>query len=569
MTTRIGRGAGVIALGFMGACELVAGLGGERAYPATSDAGTGTTLPPAHCGNGVEDGDETSKDCGGSCPDPCAVGEGCSAGSDCTSKVCGGGICTAPACDDKVRNGDETDIDCGGPVCPVCANGKVCSIGADCQSGICEGGTCANPFKWQRHIDNVGFAGLARDTIGNVAVASWFTGTTDLGGGPVTTAGGADAALVKYDPLGVNVWNSVIGGAKDQSPRGLAMDPSGNVILVGDLTGSSQYGGYPLNCAGSADAFVLKLDTAGLFKWDHVWGDASYQAARAVVADGTGVIVAGYFHGQIAAGSTVLSSAGASDLFLVKMDPGGVVVWAKRFGDVLVQAGDTMFLGTDAAGNVVWSFGMTGTVDLGGGKPLGTGSGAEVFLAKFDKDGGHLWSHAYGKSGNHTVGGLALAPNGEVLLAGSFAGAIDFGGGALTNAGDADAFLVKFDGAGNQVWARAFGDDQVQAGYGVDLDASGHVYLTGAFAGTADFGGGALTSAGGYDIFVAKFDSLGGHVWSRRYGDSGDQAGRSIAVLEAQDVIVAGRFDGVIDFGGGPLAGTSENNVFLARLHTP
>jgi hypothetical protein len=110
---------------------------------------------PTNCDDGVEDGDETDVDCGGSCP-PCAAGQTCKLHTDCDSGVCtpgaggGGGAggsagtstCAAPTCSDGVQNGGESDVDCGA-ACPVqCAKGQFCFVDQDCESKTCKSGTC-------------------------------------------------------------------------------------------------------------------------------------------------------------------------------------------------------------------------------------------------------------------------------------------------------------------------------------------------------------------------------------------------------------------------------------------
>jgi hypothetical protein len=96
------------------------------------------------CRDGLLNGDETDLDCGGSCPG-CDDGEMCLEGPDCVSNACDKGICTPPTCTDGELNGDETDVDCGGPDCDPCENGEMCTDGPDCQSGTCDDGTCVGP----------------------------------------------------------------------------------------------------------------------------------------------------------------------------------------------------------------------------------------------------------------------------------------------------------------------------------------------------------------------------------------------------------------------------------------
>lgn len=119
---------------------------------------------------------------------------------------------------------------------------------------------------------------------------------------------------------------------------------------------------------------------------------------------------------------------------------------------------------------------------------------------------------------------------------------------------------------GDHLWSKRFGGPNDQFAGSVAVDGTGNVLLTGAFAGTVDFGGGPLTSAGAYDIFVAKFDSAGNHLWSKRFGDASAQYGQSVAVDPAGNALLTGYFAGTADFGGGPLTSGGANDIFVAKL---
>jgi hypothetical protein len=104
------------------------------------DEKTGTCMPD-QCSDGRQNGDETDVDCGGSCPMGCDDGEGCLVDDDCISMNCNPGqmICQGqPACDDRMQNGDETDVDCGGSCPDDCDDGEGCLVGDDCISGVCD-----------------------------------------------------------------------------------------------------------------------------------------------------------------------------------------------------------------------------------------------------------------------------------------------------------------------------------------------------------------------------------------------------------------------------------------------
>ncbi len=122
-------------------------------------------------------------------------------------------------------------------------------------------------------------------------------------------------------------------------------------------------------------------------------------------------------------------------------------------------------------------------------------------------------------------------------------------------------------GDGNLLWSRTFGGEANEAGAQVGFDGSGNLVLAARVASVADLGGGPLQSAGGYDLFFARFAPDGGHLWSARFGDESNQWVNSfaLAVNEAGEIAATGGFAGTLDFGGGALV--SENNdMFLVRL---
>ena len=119
---------------------------------------------------------------------------------------------------------------------------------------------------------------------------------------------------------------------------------------------------------------------------------------------------------------------------------------------------------------------------------------------------------------------------------------------------------------GKHLWSKCFGDGSDQYAIAVAVDASRNLIVAGYFEGTLDFGGGVLTSAGANDIFVAKFGSDGAHLWSKRFGDGSDQAASAVAVDASGNVIVTGVFRGTVDFGGGGLTSAGVEDIFVAKF---
>ena len=197
----------------------------------------------------------------------------------------------------------------------------------------------------------------------------------------------------------------------------------------------------------------------------------------------------------------------------------------------------------------------------------------------------NIWSKRFGGSGHDVGKSVSVDSSGNVYITGGFdSSTIDFGGGALKNAGGDDIFLAKLDNKGNHIWSKRFGGSGHDVGKSVSVDSSGNVYITGGFnSSTINFGGGILTNAGGEcnssicsDIFLAKFDNKGNHIWSKRFGGSGRDVGNSVSVDSSGNVYITGGFNSsTIDFGGGALTnagGTCEEpihpcvDIFLAKF---
>ncbi len=326
----------------------------------------------------------------------------------------------------------------------------------------------AGNFIWARRMGSVSNhdngVGIASDGAGNVYTTGNFAGTADFGPFSLTSAatslGAHNTFVAKLDGAGNFAWAKRLGGSLGAGANGLVLDGVGSVYTTGTFAGTADFDPGPgtvnLTSAGSADIFVSKLDGAGNFTWAKRIGGADGDFSSAITRDVAGnVYLAGSFSGTAdfdpGAGVYNLTSAGSSDIFVLKLTGAGDFAWAKRMG----------------------------------------GNGG-----------------AYGTD-------IALDGAGNVYTTGSFSGTADFDPGAgvynLTSADYAtDVFVSKLTGAGDFGWAgRMGGPEGENYGWGIALDGDGNVHTTGHFSSSAaDFDPGTgsytLTSAGGRDIFVSK-----------------------------------------------------------------
>jgi hypothetical protein len=412
--------------------------------------------------------------------------------------------------------------------------------------------------------------GIAVDSSGNVLVTGYFAGTINFGGTALTATGDKDVFVVKFDSAGNHLWSKRFGGPAGTTAMGLdiAADATGNMVLTGFYMTTIDFGGGALTSTTSLKSlFIAKLDTGGGHLWSKAYPPSVVaQQANSLSLDAAGnVIVTGFFNGTINFGpdsSTLLTAAGNSDMFVVKLNSAGVFQWSKRYGAANFDAGRGVAV--DANGNIFLTGEFSGAVDFGGG--VLTGQSQDVLVVKLDPTGAHLWSKRIGGATVDVGRYIAVDKSGSLAFTGEFSGTVDFGGGGLTSTGGQDAFVAKLDSNGNFLWARRVGGAVDDVSWGIAFDPTGNVLVTGYYNGTTILDGRPLESFGGLDVFVLKLDSSGNHVWSKGYGASGSDQGNRIVADASGNILITGFFTGTINFGGNNFTSVGGLDIFIAKI---
>lgn len=270
------------------------------------------------------------------------------------------------------------------------------------------------------------------------------------------------------------------------------------------------------------------------------FGDDARQLLHGVTTDTQGnIIVVGDFWGSIEFGGTKLASAGDRDIFLAKFDQNGNHVWSSRYGDASEQVG--VGVGVDTSGAVFVASAFTGTLDFGG-NPLVSKGRYNAAVAKLDPSGHHIWSRCFGDEKYHVPECIAVAPSGQVTIAGRFQGSSDFGGGRIeSQSSQTDIFLATLSADGDYVWGKRFGGPYEQQTRSISIDSNGNIALAGVFKGVITIGGQTLTeeNPGDYCGFLAKFDEHGNALWCKRFGEPHAEQGSAVAFDRSNGDMVA------------------------------
>jgi Bacterial Ig-like domain (group 3)/PKD domain/SdrD B-like domain len=334
-----------------------------------------------------------------------------------------------------------------------------------------------------------------------------------------TFAGHTDAFVRKYDPSGGELWTYQFGAAgnfsETEQVNSIAADGSG-VYVAGKI-------GLPNASGGIADAFVRKYDTAGNVIWIHQFGTTSQDQATGVTVDDSGIYVAGTTGGTLPG----QIRAGGVDAFVRKLDANGTQVWTRQFG----TTAEERINGVAADSSGVYLAGATAGALPG----QITSFGFDAFVRKYDAAGEIVWTHQFGTRPPFDIApldeatGVAVDGSG-VYVVGNAAGTLL---GQLANSGP---FVRKYDASGGQLWTRQFGPIATRDDLARAVDADGNVYVAGEIAGSIALG---QTIAGHVDAFVRKYDAAGNELWTRQFGTSLRDAVNAVAV-DASGVYVVG-----------------------------
>jgi gliding motility-associated-like protein len=431
---------------------------------------------------------------------------------------------------------------------------------------------------------------IAKDYQNNIIKAGSFSSpATDINPSPtvfngLNTNGLDDALLVKYDSIGNLLWGVSFGGPELDGITSVSFDTANNIYITGYYRNTVDFdpgpgvfimtsqpnGGTANPYAG--DILVAKFTSNGSFVWAKSigGGNVNDMGLGIAVSKSGSVYVGGQFNGGAGLVDFDPSPTGTYNLdavnglaYVLKLNNNGDFVWAFNCGGASQNA-SIQDIDFDNAGNLILSGVINGTnFDMDPSPTniaLANTIAEDILIAKFDTNMNydfHMIVQGAGIGGGTTI----KVYNNSIYVTGIASGNnLNFNplfspSTSISSAGGMDIYIAKYSVQGQLIWVKVIGSSQNDFGYGVDV-INNSVYVTGQFNNTIDFDPGPgfanLTSAGNGDGFVWHLDTNGNYKCSFAIGSSGSDLSSSVIAQGNDSIYINGTFNNSVNFSPNP-----------------
>lgn len=377
--------------------------------------------------------------------------------------------------------------------------------------------------------------------------------------------------------------NNIFNPTVNNNGRTVGIDAQGNVYSAGVFQYSVDFDPGPgvYSMAGGSPSnfgiYITKLNANGNFVWAKQiptlseWGQIELKLDR----DGNIYVTSDLRDNadmDSGPGVFMMSITGFRDVFIIKLDPDGNLLWAKQFGGPGDTGPSALAIEIDMDNNVIIGGVFNNTVDFDPGPGLYNLTSTnhfQGFVSKLNSNGDLLWVKQFGNSlagtGGCQISDIRCDSRNNIVIIGSFSGTCDFDPGpgvsnVTSSPGTAgDGFFCKLDANSNLIWVKSIGqtgsNNHFVTQTGLEIDGLDNLLISGFFIGTFDFdpGPGVYSATSfPYNFYILKLDGQGNFIWARIIGADEIDTGNDVVVDLANNVYIIGSFGTSVDFDPGP-----------------
>lgn len=301
------------------------------------------------------------------------------------------------------------------------------------------------------------------------------------------------------------VWENTFGGTWTDDSGDILVAEDGNYLaLCNPISPDGDFVGGN----GYSDVWLMKLDPAGQVMWQKNYGGSLNESAYRIISSGDG--------GYLILGTTnsndfdISGNHGKNDVWLIKINNDGAILWQKTFGGSENDSGNSIYP-TNDGGYVITASTRSEDMDV----PANHHGESDLWIIKINASGDIEWSNLYGGSKVDTGGTIRQTSDHGYVISGSTASE---DGDVPSNQGGRDIWTLKIDSIGTLQWVTVRGGTDNEYSNGFVLTSDGG-YLIANY--TASINGTFSPNHGGFDAWVYKLNASGVVQWERFYGGSG------------------------------------------------
>lgn len=365
-------------------------------------------------------------------------------------------------------------------------------------------------FLWAKQIgsknNDYGYSAVC-DKDGNIYVTGTYGATADFDPGDstynLTPKGWNDIYVLKLDTDGNFIWATGFDGTDREQGNAITIDKNGDLLVTGKFEGDVDFDPDPdsllnIHPAGRDDVFILKLSNDADLIWVKQLGGTQIETGNAIATDNeNNIVVTGYFEGTVDFDpdeneTKEITSLGGHDIFVVKLDSNGNLIWVKQMGGddhqeangVDIDAGNNIF--------IAGTFRDTADFDPGSNVEELIAMSEDIFIENLDQDGNFRWVNHIGNNDWPQCFDIVCAGNGNLYITGGFQYTIDLDPGygvyEQTSNGGYDIFVEELTSDGEFVWAGTMGGkNNYEYGFDICTDKNNNIITAGVFNSDADF----------------------------------------------------------------------------------
>ncbi|MEM9823134.1 MAG: T9SS type A sorting domain-containing protein [Bacteroidota bacterium] len=437
----------------------------------------------------------------------------------------------------------------------------------------------AQSWIWEKTGGSVGDDGIfsvATDIAGNIVIAGYFSQVLQIPGlSPIQPYGDGDAFLIKYLPDGTLFWFVHIGGTGNDFIRDIQIDLDGNVYVLGDFESDLEIGSIDnLPLSGTSEAektyFLAKYNSNGVLQWGNI-GNIFYSGidGEELYFDHQASSFDVNQNGEIIITGHLVDDAGtgSDDVYLYRYDPsGGFITGYRSLGSSLERGTGVQF--GPGGNHIVLTGYFFNELNILNTNEFLFGNLSEIFVSKYTNDLDLIWSKSAGSNGEDAAGGVAIDGGNNIFITGLCQNNASFGPFTVSTNGGQDFFVAKYNGNGTIQWIQTGGSDGNDFLSKIEAAPDGSLYLLGSFENNCLFDDNNISiqsNNGSKDILFIKYLSNGAVDCYQTIGSINEDIGGDIAVGQNGLVIVGGAFSNSIQLSQ-TVASNGQTDFFAAVL---